>query len=47
MDAAQIEALRPGLQAAMQGRRGTLCRVVRGGLMKRGDEIVVSRMVGR
>ena len=43
----QIEALRPGLQAAMQGRRGMLCRVVRGGLMKCGDKIVVSRMVGR
>lgn len=42
----QIEALRPGLQAAMQGRRGMLCRVVRGGLIKRGDEIVVSRLVG-
>lgn len=43
----QIEALRPGLQAAMQGRRGMLCRVVRGGMMKRGDEIVVSQTVGR
>ena len=43
----QIEALRPGLQAAMQGRRGMLCRVVRGGLMKRGDEVVVSQMIGR
>jgi len=42
----QIEALRSGLQAAMQGRRGMLCRVVRGGLMKRGDEIVVRQMVG-
>lgn len=37
----QIEALRPGLQAAMQGRRGMLCKVVRGGLLKSGDEIVV------
>ena len=37
----QIEALRPGLQAAMQGRRGMLCKVVRGGLLKRGDEVVV------
>ena len=37
----QIEALRPGLQAAMQGRRGMLCKVVWGGLMKCGDEIVV------
>ena len=35
----QIEALRPGLQAAMQGRRGMLCKVVRGGLLRRGDEI--------
>lgn len=43
----QIEALRPGLQAAMQGRRGMLCKVVRGGLLRRGDEIVASRMVGR
>ena len=43
----QIEALRPGLQAAMQGRRGMLCKVVRGGLLRRGDEIVVIRMVGR
>ena len=43
----QIEALRPGLQAAMQGRRGMLCKVVRGGLLRRGDEIVVVRMVGR
>jgi MOSC domain-containing protein YiiM len=42
----QIEALRPGLQAAMQGRRGMLCTVVRGGLLKRGDHIVVTYMVG-
>ena len=37
----QIEALRPGLQAEMQGRRGMFGRVVRGGLLKPGDEIVV------
>lgn len=37
----QIEALRPGLQAAMQGKRGMLCKVLRGGKMRRGDEIVV------
>ena len=37
----QIEALRQGLQAAMQGRRGMLCKVVRGGLLRRGDKIVV------
>ena len=41
----QIEALRQGLQAAMQGRRGMLCKVVRGGILRRGDEIaVIERM---
>lgn len=39
----QIEALRPGLQREMQGRRGMLCKVVRGGLLKPGDEIVVMK----
>jgi MOSC domain-containing protein YiiM len=43
----QIEALRPGLQVEMQGRRGMLCQVVRGGLLRRGDEIVMIQMVGR
>ena len=38
----QIETLRPGLQAAMQGRRGMLCKVVQGGILRRGDEIVVN-----
>jgi MOSC domain-containing protein YiiM len=41
----QIEALRPRLQAAMQGRRGMLCKVVRGGLLRRGDEIVVTEQM--
>jgi MOSC domain-containing protein YiiM len=35
----QIEALRPGLQAEMQGRRGMLCRVLTGGTLKRGEAI--------
>jgi len=43
----QIEALRPGLQAAMQGRRGMLCKVVRGGILRGGDEIRVIQVVGR
>jgi len=43
----QTEALRHGLQAAMQGRRGMLCKVARGGLLRRGDEIVVIQMVGK
>jgi MOSC domain-containing protein YiiM len=36
----QIEALRPGLQAEMQGRRGMLCRVLTGGTLERGDVII-------
>ena len=35
----QIEALRPGLQAEMQGRRGMLCRVLSGGRIRCGDAI--------
>jgi MOSC domain-containing protein YiiM len=35
----QIEALGPGLQAEMQGRRGMLCRVLSGGRIRRGDAI--------
>ncbi len=42
----QIEALREGLQAAMEGKRGMLCRVVRGGLLRRGDAIEVMEMAG-
>ena len=35
----QIEELRPGLRAEMQGRRGMLCRVLTGGTLQRGDVI--------
>jgi MOSC domain-containing protein YiiM len=35
----QIAAIRSGLQEAMVGQRGMLCRVLRGGLVKVGDEI--------
>jgi MOSC domain-containing protein YiiM len=35
----QIEALRPGLEAAMKGKRGMLCKVMRGGKLRRGDVI--------
>ena len=34
-----IEAKRPGLREAMQGRRGTLFRVIEGGEIKLGDEV--------
>jgi MOSC domain-containing protein YiiM len=36
----QIEALRSGLQAEMQGRRGMLCRVLTSGTLQRGDVII-------
>lgn len=36
-----MEAIRPGLQQELQGRRGTLCRVLSGGTLKPGDAIVV------
>jgi MOSC domain-containing protein YiiM len=39
----QIEALRFGLQAAMQGKRGMLCKVLRGGKILRGDTIVLTQ----
>jgi MOSC domain-containing protein YiiM len=37
----QIEALRPGLQERMVGKRGMLCRVLRGGTVRQGDSIGV------
>jgi len=41
-----MEELRPGLMAELAGRRGMLCRVLRGGLLKQGDEIVVAGAAG-
>ena len=34
-----MEKLRPGLRREIRGRRGTLCRVVAGGSIRRGDSI--------
>jgi MOSC domain-containing protein YiiM len=34
-----FEAIRPGLEAEMRGKRGMLCRVIEGGLMRPGDPI--------
>jgi MOSC domain-containing protein YiiM len=35
----QMEAIRPGLRKEMWGRRGMLCRVLDGGVIRRGDSI--------
>ena len=35
----QLEKIRPGLRREMWGRRGMLCKVLLGGLIRRGDPI--------
>ena len=35
----QMEAIRPGLRKELWGRRGMLCRVLEGGVIRRGDNI--------
>ncbi len=35
----QLEKIRPGLRRESWGRRGMLCRVVEGGMIRRGDAI--------
>ena len=35
----QMEKIRPGLRKELRGRRGVLCRVVSGGVIRRGDGI--------
>lgn len=35
----RMDEVRPGLQQALRGRRGMLCRVVEGGTIRRGDRI--------
>jgi MOSC domain-containing protein YiiM len=34
-----LEKIRPGLRRELRGRRGTLCRVIVGGMIRRGDRI--------
>jgi MOSC domain-containing protein YiiM len=34
-----MEAIRPGLRRELWGRRGMLCRVLEGGVIRRGDNI--------
>lgn len=36
-----LESIRPGLRAAMVGKRGMLCRVLRGGMIQPGERIEV------
>jgi MOSC domain-containing protein YiiM len=35
----QLKKIRPGLRREMRGRRGMLCRVLKGGAIRRGDTI--------
>jgi MOSC domain-containing protein YiiM len=35
-----METIRVGLMTELAGRRGMLCRVLKGGVVRRGDEIV-------
>jgi MOSC domain-containing protein YiiM len=35
----QLEKVRPGLRKELWGRRGMLCRVIAGGIIRRGDPI--------
>lgn len=35
----QMEAIRPGLRKELWGRRGMLCRILEGGVIRRGDSI--------
>jgi len=35
----QMDDLRPGLRREIRGRRGMLCRIVKGGVIRRGDGI--------
>ncbi len=40
---ALMDQIRPGLKAELVGRRGTLCRVLQGGILRTGDPVVVAR----
>jgi len=37
----RMEEIRPGLLASIAGKRGMLARVIRGGVIHRGDEITI------
>lgn len=40
----QLETIRPGLMNELQGRRGILCRVIEGGMIRSGDAIEVDNV---
>lgn len=42
----QMDEIREGLQEAIRGRRGVLCRVLEGGRIRRGDRIEVEAQPG-
>jgi len=42
-----METIRRGLQQELQGRRGMLCRVLSGGMLQRGDTIVLQASQSR
>jgi MOSC domain-containing protein YiiM len=42
----QMDAIRQGLQEALRGRRGILCRVVESGQIRRGDAIEIIGQAG-
>jgi MOSC domain-containing protein YiiM len=43
----RMDDIRWGLQEELRGRRGMLCQVVEGGLIRRGDRIEVGEIVAR
>lgn len=40
----RMDDIRPGLQTELRGRRGMLCQVVHGGVIRRGDRIEVGEV---
>lgn len=40
-----MDAIRPGLKDELQGRRGTMCRVIEGGLIRRSDSLEVIELI--
>jgi MOSC domain-containing protein YiiM len=39
-----MDAIRPGLKDELQGQRGIMCRVIEGGLIRRGDALEVMEL---